>query len=65
MPFTKDQRLKGLKKQASNLGYKMVRLGSGEDLGPETEPEGEAGRSEDTDRGARTLARFQAQDEGW
>ena len=61
MGFTKAQRLKGLKKQLANLGYDMVPTGGGPP--PEVGEEDESGM--DSERGAKTLARFQAQDEGW
>ncbi len=57
MPFTKAQRLKGLKKQLANLGYEVTKGGVQvdtvmEDLSKNGEPEA---------RGAHTLARMRSQ----
>lgn len=59
MPFTKAQRLKGLKKQLRNLGYDVIERGGGPVADEETvtPDSGEAG--------AHTLARFTQQEESW
>jgi len=63
MGFTKAQRLKGLKKQLKNLGYDMVSRGGSS---PPEEPETDSSPAgEDTERGAKTLARMTAQEESW
>jgi len=64
MGFTKAQRLKGLKKQLANLGYEAVAAGQ---TSPESDGSIDQGDTTvpDSGRGAKTLVRFQAQDEGW
>ena len=62
MPFTKEQRLKGLKKQLKNLGYTISRGG---DSPPEESPAEDSSPGGDTERGAHQLAAMQAREEAW
>ncbi len=64
MPFTKEQRLKGLKKQLRNLGYDVTRKGGGSAPAPADDHDDD----EDIhpgDRGYRTIMALRARDEGW
>ncbi len=54
MPFTDEQRLKGLKKQLANLGYKVV-------ASDEVKVEAEA----DQETGEQLLRSLKADAEGW
>ena len=59
MPFTKEQRLKGLKKQLKNLGY-TISAGDAPPDTPDDEPQGG-----DDERGAHQLRAMQAREEAW
>ncbi len=64
MPFTKAQRLKGLKKQLRNLGYDVVdRGGSAPDV--DRDEDDELKEIDPSERGAHTAASWQAKSEGW
>ena len=54
MTFTKEQRLKGLRKQLKNLGYDAVPTGADQSEGAESVPGGESS-ADMSDRGAHKL----------
>ena len=60
MGFTKAQRLKGLKKQLTNLGYTMTRTGEAPPDTPDDDPQ-----DGDNERGAHTLLAWNAREEAW
>ncbi len=62
MPFTKAQRLKGLKKQLKNMGYDIV--GTGERMGEDPRP-GDVEEADSSERGAHTITAMQAREEAW
>ncbi len=63
MPFTKEQRLKGLKKQLANLGYSISETGSGT---AQSDPVVSLSDGiSDDERGAHTIRAMQAREEAW
>ncbi len=61
MPFTKAQRLKGLKKQLRNLGYDVTKGGAPVDDVEEIPADDEMAGT----RGEHTAASWNAKGEGW
>ncbi len=62
MPFTKAQRLKGLKKQLRNLGYDVVSRGGSTPPPEDSESETESSPGE---RGTHTIASLKAREDAW